>query len=70
MLPSYVDGDSGSSNIVKPAPIREMTTGSTVNAAYAKNWAVNRFNNWWTTGASRTQPPSWFGQKLDYAGSH
>jgi hypothetical protein len=28
-----------------------MTTASTNNAGYAKGWSVNRFNNWWHTGA-------------------
>jgi CubicO group peptidase (beta-lactamase class C family) len=48
---SHVDGHLASRNILDPASIREMTTASSANAAYAKGWAVNHVPNWWHTGS-------------------
>jgi len=46
-----VDGFSTVPDILGPATITSMTTGSAANPNYAKGWAVNSFGNWWHTGA-------------------
>lgn len=51
MFSSHVDGHSASRNILQPESIRHMTTPSSVNAGYAKGWAVNRVPNWWHGGS-------------------
>jgi CubicO group peptidase (beta-lactamase class C family) len=48
---SRVDGLSRERDILRLETIREMTTATSANAAYAKGWAVNRVPNWWHTGS-------------------
>jgi CubicO group peptidase (beta-lactamase class C family) len=51
LFASHVDGHSAARNILQPESIRQMTTPSSVNAGYAKGWAVNRVPNWWHGGS-------------------
>lgn len=37
--------------LLKPETIRTMTIPSSMNAGYAKGWAVNRAGNWWHVGS-------------------
>jgi CubicO group peptidase (beta-lactamase class C family) len=46
-----VDGFATKADILQPASIQIMTTGSTANQRYACGWAVNSANNWWHTGS-------------------
>ncbi len=46
-----VDGFSTARDIVQPASIREMTTGTSANPQYAKGWSVNDSHNWWHGGS-------------------
>jgi hypothetical protein len=46
-----VDGFAARPDILSAATIREMTTGSSANAGYAKGWIVNRNDNWWHDGS-------------------
>ncbi len=46
-----VDGFNTKPDILSGASISTMTTGSSVNANYAKGWSVNASNHWWHTGA-------------------
>jgi CubicO group peptidase (beta-lactamase class C family) len=50
LFASHVDGHSPARNILSAASIREMTTASQANPAYAKGWAVNAVPNWWHSG--------------------
>lgn len=47
---THVDGFSPAA-ILKPETIRNLTTPSSINAGYAKGWAVNRAGNWWHVGS-------------------
>ena len=47
----HVDGFAAPPNILKLPTIQTMTTGSAVNAHYAKGWAVNNADNWWHNGS-------------------
>jgi CubicO group peptidase (beta-lactamase class C family) len=46
-----VDVSSTSPDILSPASINVMTTGSQANASYAKGWSVNARHNRWHTGS-------------------
>ncbi|MER3477676.1 MAG: serine hydrolase [Leptolyngbya sp. ERB_1_2] len=46
-----VDNLSGKSDLLKPATLTTMFTGSSVNSNYAKGWAVNTANNHWHNGS-------------------
>jgi CubicO group peptidase (beta-lactamase class C family) len=49
---AHVDGYSGGvADILLPATIVTMTTGSAGNPNYACGWAVNSANNWWHNGS-------------------
>lgn len=50
-LLTAVDGFATKPDILSNSSISTMTTGSSVNAFYAKGWSVNTSNNWWHTGA-------------------
>ena len=47
----HVDGQEQNRDILKPSTITEMTTPTTAGPDYAKGWAVNKYSNWWHTGA-------------------
>ncbi|QJB41603.1 beta-lactamase family protein [Chitinophaga oryzae] len=46
-----VDGFASRPDILSPAAVKAMTTGSHANAGYALGWAVNAWNNWWHAGS-------------------
>jgi CubicO group peptidase (beta-lactamase class C family) len=48
---NHVDGFKSTPNILKPETIKAMTTPSSVNAGYARGWAVNNAPNWWHSGS-------------------
>lgn len=48
---TVVDGFPTRPDILSPATIKAMTTGSEANAGYALGWAVNAWNNWWHAGS-------------------
>ncbi|SKA05793.1 CubicO group peptidase, beta-lactamase class C family [Chitinophaga eiseniae] len=48
---TVVDGFSSRPDILSPATVKAMTTGSEANAGYALGWAVNAWNNWWHAGS-------------------
>jgi CubicO group peptidase (beta-lactamase class C family) len=47
----HVDGQSKDRDILRLTTIKEMTTPTTAGPDYAKGWAVNKYSNWWHTGA-------------------
>jgi hypothetical protein len=46
-----VDGYARPPNVLKPRTIQTMTTASAANPAYAKGFNINKYDNWWHTGA-------------------
>lgn len=46
-----VDGFNTRPDILSPATVKTMTTGSAANTGYALGWAVNAWNNWWHAGS-------------------
>ncbi|HLZ03464.1 MAG TPA: serine hydrolase domain-containing protein [Bradyrhizobium sp.] len=47
----HVDGYAKPPNILKPRTIQTMTTASAANPGYAKGFCINKYDNWWHTGA-------------------
>jgi CubicO group peptidase (beta-lactamase class C family) len=47
----HVDNFEQPADLLAPATIKTMTTGSTANRSYAKGWSVNRSDNWWHQGS-------------------
>jgi CubicO group peptidase (beta-lactamase class C family) len=47
----HVDGSPTKPDILTPASILSMTTGSTANPGYACGWATNAAGNWWHNGS-------------------
>ncbi|WP_343744311.1 serine hydrolase domain-containing protein [Chitinophaga sp.] len=46
-----IDGFNTRVDILSPASVKTMTTGSAANTGYALGWAVNAWNNWWHAGS-------------------
>ncbi|MBV8255138.1 MAG: beta-lactamase family protein [Chitinophaga sp.] len=46
-----IDGDTTLPDLLSAGAIREMTSGSAPNPAYACGWVVDSFHNWWHAGS-------------------
>lgn len=47
----HVDRFKSVKDMLKPATIKTMVTPTKASPGYARGWSVNRYDNWWHTGA-------------------
>src|SRR5262249_51856486 len=47
----HVDGFAGKPDILQPATLTTMTTGSTAGPGYACGWSGDSAHNWWQLGS-------------------